>query len=90
MVGGRTFAEAAKLAPSILFIDEIDSFPNRATLTHAWSDWEVQVVNALLELIDGGAGRNGVVVVGACNQAHLLEVLGALSTWLFGDASILK
>ena len=69
----NTFAEAKRLAPSILFIDEIDSFPNRANIVHAWADWEIQVVNALLELIDGGAGREGVVVVAACNQPHLLD-----------------
>ena len=68
-----TFAEAKRLSPSILFIDEIDSFPNRANIVHAWADWEIQVVNALLELIDGGAGREGVVVVAACNQPHLLD-----------------
>lgn len=69
----NTFAEAKRKAPSILFIDEIDSFPNRTTITHAWADWEIQVVNALLELIDGGAGREGVIVVAACNQPHLLD-----------------
>lgn len=69
----NTFSEAKRKAPSILFIDEIDAFPNRSTVTHAWAHWEIQIVNSLLELIDGDAGREGVVVVGACNQPHLLD-----------------
>ena len=35
----RTFADAHTRSPSILFLDEVDSFPNRATVTHHYSDW---------------------------------------------------
>ena len=34
----RAFADAKSKAPAVLFIDEVDSFPNRATVTHRWAD----------------------------------------------------
>lgn len=55
-------------APSVLFIDEIDSFPDRAKLTHSYRDYTIDVVNALLEQLDGLAGREGVIVIGASND----------------------
>ena len=69
----RTFANARGAAPCILFIDEVDSFPDRSTLTHAWADWEIQVVNALLAEIDGVEGREGVVLLAACNHPEKLD-----------------
>lgn len=69
----ETFAKARMSAPSILFIDEVDSFPNRAMLTHRWADWEIQVVNALLAEVDGVEGRDGIVLVAACNHPHKLD-----------------
>ena len=69
----KTFTEAKSKAPSILFIDEIDSFPNRATITQWYADWETQVVNGLLALIDGAEGHEGVLVLGACNHPHKLD-----------------
>lgn len=69
----KSFAEARSLAPSILFIDEIDSFPNRGTLTHRWADYEIQIVNALLAEIDGVQGRDGVILVAACNHPEKLD-----------------
>jgi ATP-dependent Zn protease len=69
----KTFSDARKSAPCILFIDEIDSFPNRATITHHYVEWETQVVNALLAEIDGTESRDGVVLVGACNHPQKLD-----------------
>ena len=69
----KCFADAAQQTPSIVFIDEVDSFPNRSTLRHSWSSWEIQVVNALLAEVDGAAGREGVVVIGACNNPDKLD-----------------
>jgi cell division protease FtsH len=69
----QTFKKARDCAPCILFIDEVDSFPNRGTLRHAYSDWDIQVVNALLAELDGAQGRPGVVVLAACNHPHLLD-----------------
>lgn len=69
----RTFSKARDSAPCILFIDETDSFPNRATITHHYVEWETQVVNGLLAEIDGVEGREGVVVIGACNHPEKLD-----------------
>ena len=69
----KTFIEARDAAPCILFLDEVDSFPDRATLNHPQADWDIQVVNALLAELDGIESREGVVVVAACNHPHLLD-----------------
>lgn len=69
----KTFEEARAAAPCILFIDEVDSFPDRETVHHSHADYTIQVVNALLAELDGAQGRQGVVVVAACNHPHLLD-----------------
>lgn len=69
----RTFADARARAPCILFLDEIDSFPDRAAITHHFAEWEIQVVNGLLSEIDGVNDRAGVVLVAACNFPDKLD-----------------
>ena len=69
----KTFTEACATAPCILFVDEIDSFPNRGTVTHHYADYEIQIVNALLAEIDGVQGRDGVILVAACNHPEKLD-----------------
>jgi len=64
----KSFEEARANAPSCVFIDEIDSFASRGSLSHSYRDYSVQVVNALLAEIDGIKGREGVVVIGASND----------------------
>ncbi|MEH2470620.1 AAA+ superfamily predicted ATPase [Nitrobacteraceae bacterium AZCC 2161] len=67
----QDFDAARAQAPCVMFIDEIDSFPDRAGVQHAHRDYVVEVVNGLLEQIDGIAGREGVIVIGASNKAPL-------------------
>ncbi len=62
-----TFKAAADQAPTVLFIDEIDSIGNRIKFRGDHVDYSTQVVNALLELLDGADGREGVIVVAATN-----------------------
>lgn len=69
----RAFADARERAPSLLFVDEIDSFPDRARVGHRYREWDTQVVNALLSEIDGVQGREGVVLLAACNHADRLD-----------------
>ncbi|WP_312412436.1 AAA family ATPase, partial [Shinella sp.] len=67
------FNSARKAAPSILFIDEIDSFGDRSTFAADNRDYSTQVVNALLEQIDGVEGREGVIVIGATNNISNID-----------------
>ncbi|MGB3813769.1 MAG: AAA family ATPase [Shinella sp.] len=64
------FAEATKKAPSVLFIDEFDSFGDRdgPTSDDHHRDYRRQVINGLLECLDPSEGREGVVVIGATNN----------------------
>ncbi len=69
-----SFAEAKKKAPSILFIDELDAFGDRAsTGTSDNASYDIKAINGLLEQLDGLDGREGVVVVGACNHPDWID-----------------
>ncbi|MHA1654722.1 MAG: CDC48 family AAA ATPase [Candidatus Thorarchaeota archaeon] len=62
----EVFEDAEKNAPSIIFIDELDSIaPKRAEVT---GEVERRVVAQLLSLMDGLAGRGQVIVIGATNR----------------------
>jgi cell division protease FtsH len=72
----KSFAAAKEAAPSILFIDEFDSIGDRTKFSERHSTYSTQVVNALLECLDGIEGREGVIVVGASNNPGRID--GAL------------
>lgn len=65
------FNEARNKAPSLLFIDELDSIPNRATLDPRHREYWTTIINHLLKLIDDC--REGVVVVGATNMIDRID-----------------
>ncbi|MBB4349438.1 AAA family ATPase [Aliirhizobium cellulosilyticum] len=67
------FQAAANEAPSIIFIDELDSVGSREAFSGDYANYSVQVVNALLECLDGAASRDGVVVVGATNHPDKID-----------------
>ena len=65
------FKEAEENAPSIIFIDEIDSIaPKREEIT---GEVEKRVVSQLLALMDGLKSRGKVVVIGATNRPNALD-----------------
>ncbi len=65
------FREAEENAPSIIFIDEIDSIaPKRDEVT---GETERRVVAQLLALMDGLESRGKVVVIGATNRPNALD-----------------
>ena len=67
----EVFEEAARRAPSILFIDEIDAVaPKRAEVA---GDVEKRVVAQLLSLMDGFVARGHVIVMGATNIPEMLD-----------------
>ncbi|WCE68643.1 AAA family ATPase (plasmid) [Sulfitobacter faviae] len=65
------FEQAAQKAPSILFIDEIDSFSNRSTESSS-HQYMRGIVNGLLEQINRAADVKGLILLGATN--HLRDV----------------
>ncbi|MBX5195741.1 AAA family ATPase [Rhizobium sp. NZLR10] len=69
----RTFASAKENAPCLLFLDEFDSIGDRAKFPSRHADYSTQVVNGLLECLDGIEGREGVVVIGACNHPQRID-----------------
>lgn len=68
-----SFKEAADKAPSLLFVDEFDSVGNRAHFKHDNAVYSTQVVNGLLEAIDGSDRFEGVVIVGATNHPDAID-----------------
>lgn len=69
----RTFFERARRTPCVVLIDEIDSFGDRTKFTEDHRNYSVQIVNALLEHLDGSVSREGVVVVGATNDPERID-----------------
>ena len=67
------FDIAAEAKPSVLFIDEMDSFVDRARTRGDNAEYCRQTVNGLLELLDGTAKREGIVVVGATNDPRQID-----------------
>lgn len=65
------FEEAEKNAPSIIFIDEIDSIAPNREKTHG--EVEKRVVSQLLTLMDGMKARANVVVIAATNRPNTLD-----------------
>ncbi|XP_049848480.1 transitional endoplasmic reticulum ATPase-like [Schistocerca gregaria] len=67
----RAFEEAEKRAPSIIFIDEIDSIaPKREK---ASGEVERRIVSQLLTLMDGLKSRSNVIVIGATNRPNSID-----------------
>ncbi|MDQ3847811.1 MAG: AAA family ATPase, partial [Thermoproteota archaeon] len=65
------FKEAEENAPSIIFIDEIDSIaPKREEVS---GDVEKRVVSQLLTLMDGIKSRGKLVVIGATNRPNAID-----------------
>jgi transitional endoplasmic reticulum ATPase len=65
------FKQAQENAPSIIFIDEIDSIaPKREEVT---GEVEKRVTSQLLSLMDGLQSRGKVVVIGATNRPNAID-----------------
>ncbi|MFD7404719.1 ATP-dependent zinc metalloprotease FtsH [Streptomyces sp. NPDC059866] len=69
------FAEARKVAPSIIFIDEIDTIGRARGGGAAMGghDEREQTLNQILTEMDGFSGSEGVIVVAATNRADVLD-----------------
>ncbi|XP_059632723.1 cell division cycle protein 48 homolog [Cornus florida] len=67
----KAFVEAEKNAPSIIFIDEIDSIAPKREKTHG--EVERRIVSQLLTLMDGLKARAHVIVMGATNRPNSID-----------------
>ncbi|MGA5041365.1 ATP-dependent zinc metalloprotease FtsH [Streptomyces capoamus] len=69
------FAEARKVAPSIIFIDEIDTIGRARGGSSSMSghDEREQTLNQILTEMDGFSGSEGVIVIAATNRADILD-----------------
>src|ERR671934_269906 len=68
----RLFKDARKNAPSIVFIDELDAV-GAARTGHGFNREQDQTLNQLLVELDGFAGGEQVVVMGASNRLQDLD-----------------
>ena len=67
----NVFEQAEKNAPSIIFIDEIDSIaPKREEVT---GEVERRIVAQLLSVMDGMTSRGKVVVIAATNRVDAID-----------------
>eukprot|EP00899_Mesostigma_viride_P025513 jgi/Mesvir1/6146/Mv00847-RA.1 len=67
----KAFEEAEKNAPSIIFIDEIDSIAPKREKTQG--EVERRIVSQLLTLMDGLKSRAHVIVMGATNRPNSID-----------------
>jgi cell division protease FtsH len=69
------FAEARKVAPAIIFIDEIDTIGRARGGARAFGghDEREQTLNQILTEMDGFSGHEGVVVLAATNRPDVLD-----------------
>ncbi len=68
-----SFDEARRYPAAILFIDEIDAVGNREQLGPSGRGYQTQVINFLLELLDGFHRRSRLVVIGATNYEESVD-----------------
>ena len=64
------FQQATKVAPSIIFIDEIDAVGHRRDSRLGYND---QTLNQLLGELDGFDSTKGVVILAATNRPEILD-----------------
>ena len=72
----QLFSEAKKMAPCIIFIDEIDSIGRKrsgSTSGSASNTEQDQTINRLLTAMDGFVKSTGIVVIAATNRPDMLD-----------------
>ncbi len=68
------FTNAKKIAPAIIFIDEIDAIgKKRWPWLGGWHDEREQTLNQILTEMDGFDNDTNVIVIGATNRADVLD-----------------
>ena len=67
------FQEAAKVAPCIIFIDEIDAIGKTRDTRFGGNDERGQTLNQLLAEMDGFDPSKGIIVLAATNRPEVLD-----------------
>ena len=67
------FQQAAKVAPAIIFIDEIDAIGRTRDSKFGGNDEREQTLNQLLAEIDGFDSSKGVVILASTNRPEILD-----------------
>jgi len=67
------FNQARQVAPSVIFIDEIDAVGRKRAMRATGNDERDQTLNQLLVELDGFDPRKAVVVMAATNRADILD-----------------
>ena len=67
------FKQAAKVAPCIIFIDEIDAVGRSRDSKHGGNSEHEQTLNQLLGEIDGFDSSKGIVCLAATNRPEILD-----------------
>ena len=67
----KLFKAATKHAPSVIFIDEVDSIgKSRSGGGHQWAE---NLLNHLLQLVDGVIKTEGLYIIAATNRSDLVD-----------------
>ncbi|WP_331376046.1 AAA family ATPase [Sinorhizobium chiapasense] len=69
----QTFEKARNERAALVFLDELDSIGDRTKFSGDHVSYSTQVVNSLLECIDGAQGRDGVFLVAATNYPEAID-----------------
>jgi cell division protease FtsH len=68
------FESAGKVAPAVIFIDELDAIGRRrGSGTATWNEERELTLNQLLASMDGFQPTDRIVVIGATNRADILD-----------------
>lgn len=66
----QLFNAAVKHSPSVIFIDEVDSIGKTRSGNQVWAD---NLLNHLLQLVDGVVKKEGLYIIAATNRADLVD-----------------
>lgn len=69
----HTFAQAYTASPAILTIDENDAIGSRGDSDDHARNYRVQVINGFLEQMDTISRKEGVIVIGTCNNRERID-----------------
>lgn len=70
---GNAFAEATRLAPCVMLIDELDGISDRSRIGGDYAEYWIQIILRLCELLTAAREVDGLVLVTASNFAEKID-----------------